>query len=438
MCVLDDLRTSQPPRARPVADLPGDALLARADELARRWAIALILVRPLERIGELPLEELAREAPSLCAQALRALQSDVELDRLTGRGAPSAREDSAPARRLAEIADARDPAAAVDAVEALRGVLWEALLDQLHHPSARQVGDLSDRLAYVCASVLAATLLAPLPAGPEVSSGSAHVVVASVETDGAAPEGSEHRGEPSVSGPETDLHESRAAPASGRAPVIVDEHQPEPEPVPVRSRAVEPPAEVRPPPARSTDGRPSSWDRSPPLDPARHSAEIAIRDERGEQGPSAWIGSIGRQLERFERDGLAFAVLLIELLDIERVLGDLPADDVPRLAEELEQAIVPLRPPSGSLNRESSSRYWLLAPQTDRAQAARLAERLVHAIDSATAHRANVSLQVAIGAAVCPEDGHEAAALAAQADLELYAARSSARSAVGPSGASRD
>src|SRR5437870_4366683 len=39
-------------RARAVAGAPVQPLLARTDELARRWAIALILALPLERIGE--------------------------------------------------------------------------------------------------------------------------------------------------------------------------------------------------------------------------------------------------------------------------------------------------------------------------------------------------------------------------------------------------
>ncbi|HYM53728.1 MAG TPA: hypothetical protein VES97_00080, partial [Solirubrobacteraceae bacterium] len=119
------------PRARAVVDLPTDALLGRADEMARRWAIVLILDRPLERIGDLPLEDLAREAPALCAQAIRALESDAELDRLLEGGAPTGREDRPPAPRLAAIAGARDARGAVEAVEALRGVLWETLLDEL-------------------------------------------------------------------------------------------------------------------------------------------------------------------------------------------------------------------------------------------------------------------------------------------------------------------
>ncbi len=159
--------------ARAVADAPLDAVIVDADDLARRWAIALINQRPLERIGEIPLEAFAREAPPLCTLVVRSLGSDAELERITGYGSAGAREDSAPARTLTALAGARSGPAAVEAVEALRGVLWDALLGELRWPVAdpsrsRLVADLADRLAYVCASVLAASLAQdPVEAGDE-------------------------------------------------------------------------------------------------------------------------------------------------------------------------------------------------------------------------------------------------------------------------------
>jgi predicted signal transduction protein with EAL and GGDEF domain len=38
-----------------------------------------------------------------------------------------------------------------------------------------------------------------------------------------------------------------------------------------------------------------------------------------------------------------------------------------------------------------------------------------------------VGVELALGAAVCPDDGRDAATLAAHADIELYAARQAAR-----------
>ncbi len=137
---------------------PGEALLERAEDLARRWAVALILARPLARAGEVPLERIAREAPLLCAQVVRAVQADVELERLTGRGADVGRAGPAPSAGLAAICGARDPAALAESVESLRGVLWAAMLDELAEPSVRLLADLSDRLAHVCTALLTGAL----------------------------------------------------------------------------------------------------------------------------------------------------------------------------------------------------------------------------------------------------------------------------------------
>jgi hypothetical protein len=443
--VADDLRTPRAPRARPVVDLPGEAMLAHAEELAKRWAIALILARPLEGLADLPLEELAREAPSLCAQALRAMQSDVELERLTGAGASSAREDSAAARRLAGIVGARDAAAAVTAVEALRGVLWETLLAQLSEPSARLVGDMSDRLAYVCAATLAAAVDAAFAPGAGALSHEGDLQ----DAQSAGGAGEQHARE---------LEPLR--PPGGEA-VIVDERAHADEHGADAPRG-EPASDSVPPqvPGRPREARPLSWDESPPVPPrvralswdqsppvpprvARASErplsggerppssretptdepEIEIRDERREEGPAAWIGSIGARLERFERDRLPFVVLLVELIELEHVRRE----ELSELAGLMEQALASALGAAGSLTRERPGRCWLLVSETDGPRAQQLAERLVDTAAMRTSRR-GTPLRVAIGTAVCPEDGREAAMLAAHADVGLYAARSAVRS----------
>jgi hypothetical protein len=201
------------PRARPVAEAPVDALLTRVEELAKRWAIALILALPLERIGEIPLEDLAREAPALCARVVRALESEAELERMTGGGDASGRgghdEETAPVQGLAALVGARDAGSTVQAVEALRGVLWETLLSELHDPRARAVADLSDRLAYVCSAILIAAI--PMTVAPD------EAVVAHV-ADGA-----------------TGASERKS---SGQAGVVLVDEREEREDVPARSSAV--------------------------------------------------------------------------------------------------------------------------------------------------------------------------------------------------------
>jgi GGDEF domain-containing protein len=402
--VADERSTHHLPRARAVAELASETSSERGEELARRWAIALIHARPLQELGELPLEELSRAAPALCAQALRAVQSDLELERLAGRSGSSAREQAGDARGLAAMCGAREPAALVEAVEALRGVLWEALFGELREPSARLLAEVGDRLAYVCATLLAAGVRA---------------IASGLETE--APGADARAPEPASRVPVVrDL-------ASGSRPrgevVLVDERAPADE----VSQSLTPAPPAR---AAAVSEHAQPWGEPRSALPGEPPAEIEIRDQRREEGPGAWISSIGAQLERFERDGAPFAVLLVELVDIERLRRDGPPEQLTRLASELERALAAASESwSGSVARERPGRCWLLAPGTDRAGAERLAQRLMRELSASGGER-RPSLAVAIGTAICPEDGREPAALAAHADIGLYAARSALRASL--------
>jgi GGDEF domain-containing protein len=383
-----------------MAELELEPLTARADELARRWAIALILARPLGELGELPLEELARVAPALCTQALRAVQSDVELERLTGGGAAGARQPASEARGLAVVCGAREPAALVEAVEALRGVLWAALLDDLSEPSARLLADLGDRLAHVCAVLLAAGV---------------ETLASGVVAPGGGP-----ALEPAPRAPLA--HDSASVATPRGEAVIVDERVSAAAAPPSRSTAPAPPTQ-----ASVAGEHVRSWGDMGSMLPGESSAEIEIRDERRAEGPAAWISSIGAQLGRFERDGAPFAVLLVELMDIERLRRQGPPEELMRLAGSLERALAAvLESSQGSLARERPGRCWLLVPGGDRAGAERLARQLMRELPAGAGER-GAPLAVAIGTAICPEDGREPAALAAHADVGLYAARSALR-----------
>lgn len=131
-----------------------------ADALAGRWATALVASRALVEMAEVPLQSIAAEGPALCAQLARALRSDDELERLLGPPADGERAVHGPAGASTAgwLARTRDVAGTVADVELLRGVVWDGLLGQLEDPTARQVGDLADRLAFVCAALLGVVL----------------------------------------------------------------------------------------------------------------------------------------------------------------------------------------------------------------------------------------------------------------------------------------
>ncbi|HXD55200.1 MAG TPA: hypothetical protein VN618_10645 [Solirubrobacteraceae bacterium] len=406
----DDAR--RPSRALPVAGPPAERLEGRAEEMARRWAAELILARPLGAVGRISLEELSREAPGLCSQILRAVRSDEELARLLGAESP---ERGVPfADRPAALAGARDVATALEAIESLRGVLWEGLLEELstgapERSRERLLADLSDRLAHVCAAlgVVAAGRELPVasarparfperPPGPRVAPERRVVIV---DERGVPPEASQGGGEA--------REPSHAHPAGEPAFGGAD----------WEGRASEP-------------GRRMGHDAASPRHDARRVAgetalppggvEIAIRDARSEAGPAAWVESIGVQLERYERDTLPFAVVLMEVTGA----GHAEAEIESALGAELRVS------GGGTITRERDGRWWLLAPRADRIGAHALASRLERTAVAAGS-AAGATVAVASGTAVCPEDGTQAAALAAQADVGLYAARWESRAGEG-------
>lgn len=139
--------------ARPVADAPASALAARADDLAKDWLLELLAGASLRDAAAVPVAQLGREAPELCAALAAALASDEALARLEPGG------ELAPlAGRAGALAGAASSAGATEAVEALRRVLWRAALEELPRPAAALVGELAERLAAACSVVRVAAL----------------------------------------------------------------------------------------------------------------------------------------------------------------------------------------------------------------------------------------------------------------------------------------
>jgi len=339
-------------------------VLARREEIAGRWVIALVGSRPLEDLGDLSLEPLARRAPQLCERLIGAVGSDRALERLRGGASTSghAGGDDAAATGIGELVGARTPAELVDALELLRGVLCEALVEGLPGLGPRQTADLYERVAHVCATTLAAAL----SGGP----GDAQRQPAA-EDPGGAPD------------PEWGI-----AAASGAGPLIVDELEDAAAPTHTRSGM--------------HAGQPGD--------------AIAIRDQRAEHAPVEWLEAIARELERHEHRELPFAVLLVELRDLERLrLQSTPARLAADLAS-LERALAE----NGSVVRERPGRYWVLASGADRRGARSIADRLAGAVGAADTGE---PLRTLVGIAVYPADGRHAAALAAHADVDLIAAR---------------
>jgi GGDEF domain-containing protein len=324
-------------------------------------------------------------------------------------------------------------ARAARAAQALSETLWEALHEELHDPIPQRVAELSERLADVSATV--ALLARP----------------GSVEAVGERPSAASVRPPVSVRSPASD------------APTIHDDERPEAGEQPASPDA---PAPAGGPRASSGSRRESSAARSPVREPslravlvdelapaaptpeisesppvppepaAQATPEIEIRDERhedvrleparGVQELGPWIAAIERRLERYERDRAPFAVLLVELVDVERLRHTELPGEMSRLMGLVEAALAGELRPADSLTREAPGRYWLLAPDTDSGGARALVARLANAVRGAASH-GGVPLEVAVGIAACPADGAQATGLAAHAEVALYAARAAGK-----------
>lgn len=154
---------------------------------------------------------------------------------------------------------------------------------------------------------------------------------------------------------------------------------------------------------------------------APREAQIEIHDARRE-GPGAWLRAIGGYLERHAERGLPFAVVLVEVIGIERLRHVEDPAVLGRLVGEVQDALDGELRAADSLTRESEGRYWVIAPHADQEQARELAERLIARVRRSVNHR-DAPIEVAVGIALCPEDGRDAGELTSCADMRLFAAR---------------
>jgi GGDEF domain-containing protein len=321
---------------------------------------------------------------------------------------------------------------AARAAQTLSETLWEALLQELADPRPERVVELSEQLGEVAAVVASLARVDVCAREPEESGESAHpraVGTFSEQASGAAASDAFVERE-SLVARATTYGEPSETDAPSVPAVLIDELAAAAEPAP-RTMTPEPPSPREAPPfASAPPARPGARARPREGDPPRKARpQIEIRDERSAEGPAAWIDSIGRRLERHEQDRSPFAVLLVELVDLERLRHAEPAEELSRLMGLLEDALTRELRPADSLTRERPGRYWLLAPQTDGPGAQALLERIARAVRSSVSHR-GTPLEVAVGVAVCPEDGRRASELAAHADVGLYAARAAGRSSI--------
>ena len=106
--------------------------------------MALVEDRPLEDARSIQISQLAVDGPAICGAVARALGAHGELDERVSR--------------VGELAGADSAAVVSAAVEALRAVVWSAVLRALPDADASLVAELAERLAVICERVREAAL----------------------------------------------------------------------------------------------------------------------------------------------------------------------------------------------------------------------------------------------------------------------------------------
>jgi GGDEF domain-containing protein len=330
-----------------------DALLSRSEDLAKGWLLALLEQAPLDDAPAILATDLTRDGPRVCDAVLRAIADDADLGRLEPGGVLTPL-----AARVGALAGAAAPAAVSRAVDALVGIIWTAVRDELRGADADLVAALTERLALIGELVRSAALeqAAPAPVFP----------VPSPATPGppAPPQGS---------------------PGPSLAP---------PPPVATTRPSSSPPAAERAWPGFSDP---------PTLDPSR----------------SLWVGALEDEIVRSE--GAPLSLLLAELEDAERVSAvELRAEartTFARFAGAVRSAVRR----QDILVCESDARAWIIARDTARGGAYTLSERIGEAVRSSEPWR-GAPLVASVGVAVFGEDGRTSGELIEAAEEARFAA----------------
>jgi GGDEF domain-containing protein len=396
-------------RARPVADAPVDALLARADDLAKGWLLELIEQAPLDHAARILAGELAGSGPAVCEAVIRALASDSALGAIEPAG--DLNELVSQVGRLAAASDLEDVSRAVDA---LMAVLWSAILSELRDPEAELVSELAQRLAHVIESVRRAGLArwrgpaaearaperrpAPDAAEPALAGVDADPA-AGAKADAAAVNGNLDAVDVGDLG---DVDEAGDAGDASDADVASALDRDEPADAPVHVRRLD---------ESSGDHRIRSWPslQSPPL------RSPSVRSE------ALWVRAIDDEIERAERALAPLSLLLVELEEADRVLAVEDPREASMTFRRFAQAVRTVVRRQDILACESDSRAWIIARESDRRAAQALGARIEHAVRSAPPWR-GAPMTVSVGVAVLGEDGHESATLMDAAEEARFAA----------------
>jgi GGDEF domain-containing protein len=373
---------NRPPRqrsARPVADAPVDALVVRAEDLAKGWLLGLLEDAPLEDAPGILAAELARDGPRVCAAVVQALASDDDLQRLEPGGALEGL-----AARAGSFAGGRDGESICRVIDALGAVIWAAVRDELARPDPDQVAELAERLSLVIELVRRAAMRA---AAGERSAGAG--VVSQAVVPGPDPEPSRGFSVGRVSDSRSDMGSGSLSwpPEKARGEVSG---------------------------AGTGAGAGSGSGAGAGAFSRGRSGDARSRDP-------LWLGALDDEVVRAERLGTPLSLLLVELEDAERVLAADGAREAAATFGRFAQAVRGAARRQDLLACESDARAWVIARDTPRPGARALGRRIVSAVQGAQPWR-GAPLTVNLGVAVFGEDGRDGERLIRAAEEAMFAA----------------
>ncbi|ADB53098.1 GGDEF domain-containing protein [Conexibacter woesei] len=453
---MTDSRTPRPHRPEPIGWGTVEPLAGRAQTIAKGWLLLLLERAPLDAVGAIPAAALAAEGPALCNAVVRALGSDVELDRLRPDG-----DLAALAGRIGPLAGAGpgDAAATVAAVDALRACIWAAALDTPASADAATVRALADRLGEVTAVVTGTAVATAVPAVAAAPPAAAQA--AGPPAPHAAPPPATAGLPPAAAPPAPPPAAAPAAgpPAPAASPPPAAAPPPAAPPPAAPPPAAPPPAAPPPaaPPPREDEPlphgeEPANGGPAPFAEPAYGEPAPEVHDLRAGQPDAAdspngsvtqlpqrpdadlrhgaagamddgdlWIATLERHIDRCQREGGGLALLRVELVDADRVAASAPEGQagVPygRLAQAVRRAIRR----QDLVASDHQGRAWVIAPGVGRAGAIALAERIGAGVEHGETWR-GAPLAATIGFAVYGEDGRDGPTLIDRAEEAMLAA----------------
>jgi GGDEF domain-containing protein len=349
-------------------------VLARGDDLAKGWLLALVEDVPLDQAAAILSGDVARDGPRICDALIRAVCDDADLRRIQRDGVLEPLVS-----RAGEIAGARTAQDAAHAVETLKDVVWSALRAELFQHDPDLLADAAERLGLVTEEIRAAVLrrlgdgetsvdrpgrVAPLRVAPRTAVGERHRV-------GTGPPGHERTG-------------GTAGPAGGAAEAS----------------------------SRATAASSSAED----------DLETSTRGDRARE--PLWIDALRDEIVNAGRARSPLSLLLVELEDAERLVAVEPHGEAAATFGRFAQAVRTAVRRRDVLACETDSRAWIIARDTGRAGAQALGTRIADAVPSEQSWR-GAPLTVSIGVAVLGEDGYNAASLIDSAEQTRFAAEAS-------------